>query len=123
MTEKVTQITPKQARGIAALLTESTITAAAAKAGVVPKTIYKWLKQPAFSAELSKAQAQEIDAAAARLAGGLPQALDELKRLMTTAQSEAVRRQACSEWITHCRHLLEFSDLEARISALEGRTK
>ena len=123
MTEKVTQITPKQARGIAALLTESTIQAAAAKAGVAPKTIYKWLKQPAFSAALSKAQAQEIDAAAARLAGGLPQALDELERLITTAQSEAVRRQAVSEWITHALRLREFSDLESRIAALEGRTK
>jgi len=82
MTEKVTQqakkLNPNQVRGIAALLTEPTITAAAEKAGVQPKTIYRWLKQPEFTAALSEAQAREIETASRRLAGMQSDALDAL---------------------------------------------
>lgn len=118
MTEKVT---PKQARGIAALLTEPTITAAAARAGVAPKTIYKWLRQPVFTEELRRVQNQEIDQAAARLAGGLSEALDELYSLMTGAKSEAVRRQAVTEWFDRTHQFIELRDLEQRLAALEAR--
>ena len=86
MTEKVT---PKQARGIAALLTEPTITAAAAKAGVAPKTIYKWLRQPEFSAELTAAQAREIETAGRRLAGMQSAALDALTDILTQADEQS----------------------------------
>lgn len=85
MTEKVT---PKQARGIMALLTEPTITAAASKAGVAPKTIYKWLREPKFKAELSEAQAREIDAAARRLSGLQSKAIDAFVEVFERAEEQ-----------------------------------
>ncbi len=119
MTDKVT---PKQARGIAALLTEPTIAAAAERAGVAPKTIYQWLKLPEFRAELQRVQGQELDQIAARLTGGLSAALDELERLMTSAESETVRRQAVSEWFNRVHQFIELRELEERIRVLEQRS-
>jgi len=116
MSEKVT---PRQAQGIAALLAEPTITAAAERAHVQPKTLYRWLRQPAFTAELRRAQGERIDQAAARLTGGLDQALDELERLMTSAQSETVRRQAATEWLNRVHQFVELRDIEARLTAIE----
>jgi hypothetical protein len=85
MTDKVT---PKQARGIMALLTEPTITAAASKAGVTPKTIYKWLREPRFKAALSEAQAGEIDAAARRLSGLQSKAIGALVKVFERAEEQ-----------------------------------
>jgi DNA-binding transcriptional MerR regulator len=120
MTENVT---PKQARAIMTLLSEPTITAAAEKAGVTPKTIYQWLKQEAFTAELRRVQNREFDQVTARLSGGLGRALDELERLMTSAESEAVRRQAVSEWFNRTQQFIELRELEKRIQALEARSR
>lgn len=120
MTEKVT---PKQARGIMALLTEPTIAAAAERAKVAPKTIYEWLKLPAFRDELRRVQDRELEKAALSLTGGLSAALIVLRQLMTSAESEAVRRQAASEWLNRTHQFIELRELEARIAALEARTK
>ena len=120
MTEKVT---PKQAHGIMALLTEPTITGAAKAAGVAPKTIYKWLKLSHFRDALQEAQGREINAAASRLAGGLGVALEELEKLITSAESESVRRAAVNDWLSHAVRLQETIALEERVRALEDGIK
>ena len=116
-------VTPKQVRGIMALLTEPTITGAAKAAGVAPKTIYKWLKLSHFRDALQEAQGQEINAAASRLAGGLGVALEELGKLVTTAESESVRRAAVNDWLSHAVRLQETIALEERVRALEKGMK
>ena len=117
MSENV--LTPKQRRGLAAILASPTLAAAAAQAHVNPKTLTRWLVQPAFIAALKAAQAGVIDRASGRLVQGLAQALDTLSDLMTTAESESVRRSAASEWLANCMTILERTDLEARLDALE----
>jgi hypothetical protein len=69
MSENV--LTPKQKKGLAALLASPTLAAAAEQAGVNVKTLTRWLALPAFVSELHKAQASVIDAAAGRLVQGL----------------------------------------------------
>ena len=64
MSENV--LTPKQKKGLAAMLTQPTLTAAAQAAGTSEKTLYRWLALPAFAAELKARQAGIIDAAAGR---------------------------------------------------------
>ena len=120
MTDKVT---PKQAHGIMALLTVPTISGAAKAAGVAPKTIYKWLKLSHFRDALQEAQGREINAAASRLAGGLGLALEELGKLITSAESESVRRAAVNDWLSHAVRLQETIALEERVKALEKGIK
>jgi len=121
MSENV--LTSKQKKGLAALLTRPTITAAAAQAGVTEKTLYRWLGQPAFSAELKAKQVGIIDAAAGGLVAGLTQALDTLAELMTDGHGENVRRSAASEWLDQCLMIRENTDLERRLTELERQVK
>ena len=116
-------LTPRQRRGVAAILDCPTITTAAIRAGVAEKTIDRWLKLPAFVAELKARQAAVIDRASGRLVQGLAQALDTLSDLMTTAESESVRRSAASEWLANCMTIREQTDLEKRLEALERQAK
>ena len=117
-----TDLTQKQLKAIAALLSRKTVKAAALEAGVSRTTIYTWLRQKDFSQELRKAQGVAIDAAASRLAGGLSEAIEELARLIKSADTDSVKRLACSAWIEYALRLREFSDLEQRIEALEANS-
>jgi len=121
MSENV--LTPKQKKGLAAMLTQPTLTAAAQAAGTSEKTLYRWLALPAFAAELKARQAGIIDAAAGRLVQGLAQALDTLSELMTTAESESVRRAAASEWLANCLTIRQETELEKRLTELEKAAK
>lgn len=59
-------LTPKQRRGLAAILTYPTMAEAALQARVGEKTLYRWLQLPQFAAELKAQQAGIIDKAAGR---------------------------------------------------------
>jgi len=123
MDENSENLTQKQLTGIIALLANNTVTEAARLAGVSRTTVYTWLKDPEFSAELRRSQGVAIEAAASRLAGGLSEAVAELHKLVIGAESEQVKRLACSDWISFALRLREFSDLESRIQAIEERLK
>jgi hypothetical protein len=114
-------LTPRQRRGIAAILSCPTAKAAAEKARVNPKTFTRWLEQPEFVAELKAAQVDIIDRAAGRLVHGLDIALNTLLYLMVKGQSESVRKSAASEWLSACLKLRELIDIERRLSDLEER--
>ena len=113
-------LTPNQQRAIAALLSSKTVKEAAEEAGVSRSTVYTYLRDKDFSKELRKAQSAAIDAAASRLAAGLSEAIEELSRLIKNADSDSVKRLACSDWISFALRLREFSELESRIEALEA---
>ena len=113
-------LTPKQQKGIIALLGSKTVANAANEAGVSRTTVYEWMRQPGFSAELRKAQSVAIDAASTRLANGLSKAVDVLYEVMTGKEtSEGVKRLAASDWINYSLRLREFAVFEARLEALE----
>lgn len=111
-------LTPKQRRGVAAMLASPTITAAALQVGVTEKTLDRWLTKPAFIAELKAAQAGVIDRAGSRLIKGLDLALDVLVDVMARGNANE-RRQAAVSWLNNCFTIREQTDLERRLSALE----
>ncbi len=49
-------LTHKQDKALIALLTEPTITAAAKKAGIGERTLYRWLDDPLFAGALRQAR-------------------------------------------------------------------
>jgi len=121
MANKVT-LTANQKKALAALLAHKSVRAAAGACGLAERTLWRYLSEDAFLQALQDAQSAIYTAATTRLTNGLQVALDELERLMISAESEAVRRQAVSEWLTHALRLRELIDLEARLAALESRT-
>jgi len=113
-------LTPTQRRAIAALLTERDTRAAAAKAGVKERSLYRWLTLPGFKAELQDAEKQAIDAAIRRLAELTAQAVDTLREVMTDKEASAgTRVQAANIALARLLDLRELQELETRLQRIE----
>ena len=96
-----------------------TATAAAQVAGISERQLYRWLELPEFQTELKTLESQLIDAATRRLLVGIDTALDTLHSLMIGAESEAVKRQAASDWLTKMLTIRELQELEERLRKIE----
>ncbi len=122
MSDLPRKLSVKQEKAIAALLSERSGRAAAQKVGVSEKQLYRWMTLPEFSAALKDAESQLLDAASRVLLIGVNDALETLRALMTSAESEAVKRQAASDWLAKLLQVKELADLEKRVAALEAAT-
>lgn len=112
-------ITIRQAKAIAALITERNQLEAARTAGVGERTLYKWLADDNFRAALRDAEAALVDNAVRRLARGQEVALDTLETLMREAKNESTRVTAAVNWLNLFLRFSEARDIEARLAALE----
>lgn len=117
--EKVT-VTPRQTLAIGALLASGRVTDAATAADVAPKTVYAWLKQPAFEAALSEAASAALAGLARRLAGLGDAAADAVEDALAEDQTIGVRLRAAALVIERAPALAEFTTLLERIERLEA---
>lgn len=115
-------LTPKQQRAIAALLTERTLTAAAAKIGVGDKTLYRWLQQPSFRAELDAAETRIVDETARAVLRLQHAALAVVGLIMADGrESASVRLAAAKTALEYGIRLRELQAIERRLAALEAQ--
>jgi len=92
----------------------------AAKAGnVTAKTIYAWLRQPAFVAALRAAEAEALRGLARRLAGLGDAAADVLRDALADDQPMPTRLRAAALVLERGPVLFELTNLLERIEALE----
>jgi hypothetical protein len=113
-------LTPKQEHGIAALLTEPSITKAAEKAGVTERTLHRWLGDPAFAAAYRQARREAVGQATARLQQIATHAVTVLLRVMADTKTPAsVRVAAAKTVLEFAIKAVELEDIEARLAALE----
>jgi hypothetical protein len=77
-------VRPEQQRALAALLAGETVQRAAAAAGVSDRTVRRWREQPAFVEALEAAQRELHAEVTARLRALTKQALDAVRRGLTT---------------------------------------
>jgi len=123
MTQNVTdsdEITTDQKRAITALLSAKTVTDAATTAKISRKTLYLWMKEPAFAAALKEAESEMLDQAVRRLASMLTTALDELDSLLKTGAKETTRLRAVALVLERYFSIKELADLEERLNRLEA---
>jgi phage terminase small subunit len=119
MNQKAT-LSTNQRRALDALLTCSTVTEAAKKAGLVRGTLHRYLSDPTFKAELHARQDQVIDAATAALSHLAGAAIATLRAILDDEDASAsVRVRASLGVLAHVRQLSEFADITERITALE----
>lgn len=122
--ESETELTCRQDKLIAALLAKPTQEAAAAKAKIPKSTMYRWLRDEAFLTRYRAAQRDLFAHAMARLQGATSEALETLREVMTDKASPAAARvTAARTVIDFARQHIETSELEARLAALEERTR
>lgn len=116
------RLTAKQAKGLEALLDGANIQDAAAAAGVNRKTLARWLQEPAYWKLYQVNSRRGLELAARRLTGKLDTAVDMLASVMEDDEAPAgVRLRAAQQVIEGSLKLLDVTDIQERLAALEER--
>ena len=117
---KLTKLTARHERAIAALLSEPTVASAAAKVGVSEVTLWRWLQHPAFQAAFRSARRDVVSQAIAQLQRVTMLAVSTLAKVMVDPAAPASAKVAASR-VTLDMSLksVELEDMETRITALE----
>jgi hypothetical protein len=98
----------------------STVEAAAAKAGVSPKTAYKRMADPAFQERLGQVRAEMVGRATAMLTAAAMEAVKTLLDLQGKTVPASVRLGAAKAVLEIGNRLRLEGDLLARLEALEA---
>lgn len=114
------RLTPKQLRGITAILSTATVQDAARVVGVTPRTLGYWLSQPHFQAALAAAEREQLQAIHRELRGHQARAITVLRELMDSPKSRpTVRLRAAALLLDIGLRLRQTIELEQRIAQLE----
>lgn len=109
-------------RALPALLECPTVADAAEAAELGERTVYRYLSDPAFKAELRKRQAEILSQTVAAMVGGRQTALDVLRDALTSETTSWTERiRAANYWLSHTQDAIELDALIERIEALEQR--
>ena len=116
------KLTAKQVKGLEALLDGANIQDAAAAAGVNRKTLGRWLTEPLFWKTYQLNSRHALELAARRLTGKLDMAVDMLASVMEDDEAPpGVRLRAAQQVIEGSLKLLDVTDIQERLAALEER--
>src|SRR5262249_15588257 len=95
------KLSRKQEALIAALLTESTHAAAAAKAGVSEATLHRWLHLSEFQAAHRRARRELVEGAVGRIQAATGQAVDTLLAVARDGAKDCDRVRAAVALLDH----------------------
>jgi hypothetical protein len=119
--EPSTKLTPKQQRTIAALLTAPTVRKAAEEAGVPERTLYDWLKTPAFKSAYREAQRESFKHAMALCQKYLPHAVQTLLKVMADEEApHNAKVSAATALMKYARESIELDEVVERVEKLEA---
>jgi transposase-like protein len=114
----------KREAAILALLTARSVDDAARTVGIAPRTLYRWLQEPAFDAEYRKAKRSSFGQALARLQQGSGAAAATMLKIMVDPTvSASTRLRAADCVLNHSKNAIEVEDIEARLAELERAAK
>ena len=116
------RLSPKQEQAIQALLSHSTIRAAARQAKTSEATLHRWLVEPAFSEAYRQARLKTFDDAMIDLQQASVEAVKTLRRNLQ-AESEAIQNRAAVALIELAFKSRELIDFEARFRLIEEQLK
>ncbi len=115
------ELTRNQERALLALLSESTMAAAAEKANVAEVTIWRWLQLPAFQTRYRQARRQVVEGAIAGLQQATTEAVACLRDVMSDRTAPAGSRVSAAKAVLDGAIAgVELVELAARIDALEA---
>jgi hypothetical protein len=114
----------RQERAIVELLQQPNMDAAAAKAGVTPRTLRRWLRQREFSRRYEKQRSLQLEGIHEVLRSS---AMDSLKVLIDVSQNKtsppAARVSAATRLIEFTFKVGELASIEKRLQELEQMAK
>ncbi len=95
---------------------------AAARVGISPRSMYRWLGDPLFRAELAQAEGMAIATAERNLVRLADSALAIIHNILGDTDANAgVRLRAAQMVLDNLIHLRELETFEARLAILEKR--
>jgi hypothetical protein len=109
-----------QKQALRALMRSPSVAAAARVCGLSERTLWRYLADEEFKAELSERQSKETTALSAALAGLSSTAIETLAELMDDPEAPAsVRARVALGTLKERRDVIELSELEERLAAVE----
>ena len=121
--KEVQSLTEKQIKSIPHIVASSTFEEGCRKARISRNTFYEWLKDPNFKAELQKQRDFVTDEALAVLKANITGAVGNLVGLLSSTDSDSLKRHLCNDVIKYTLKTRELEELESRLSALERTVK
>lgn len=118
------RLSPKQEKALGALLEGKNIRQAAQLAGVGERTLYRWLKMPAFVVHLKAGEGRTLQVVGVRLAGMSEKALDVLQDILDSdgnVPGAGVRRMAACAVLDILARWVELVNFEERLAAVEAQ--
>jgi transposase-like protein len=110
----------KQEAAVLALLSSRNVEEAARVVGVTPKTLYRWMKEPAFDTAYREAKRAAFSQSIARLHQMTAAAVTTLGKVMLDSSTPpATKVRAADSILNHTTKAIEIEDIEARVSELE----
>jgi hypothetical protein len=116
---KKTKLTDRQLKAIPIIVTSPTYSEACEKAKLNRTTLYEWLKEPQFKAELGRQRDEVAGEAFDVLSQSLTKAVETLVGLLDH-KDHRVQRLTAKDIIEHFLKHKELKELEERIEAIEG---
>ena len=111
---------PEQEQGIAALLREPTVQKAAEAIGVDESTVYRWLREPAFTQMYRDARREAFRHAISLTQKYAPHAVQTLMKVASDpAASHSAKVAAATALLKFSRESIELDDVVERVEALE----
>lgn len=114
------ELTPKQHKALAALMSSATIGDAASAVGVGERTIWSWLKQPDFAAAYRDCRREATTQAIAQIQQISSAAVARLQQLLDCGKP-TIELGAARTILEFAVKAVELEDIAARLSALEER--
>lgn len=115
------KFTKRKEAALEALLDNPNLTAAARESGICRATLYNYLEDPAFKAELAKRKRDQLEEGNAQLRAGIKEAVKELRKIITKkGTSDQTRVNAINALLTHAAKFAEIVDVMERLDQLES---
>jgi transposase-like protein len=110
----------KKSRAAAALASGSTVKAAAKEAGVHQRTVFVWLRDPAFKAAVNKIRARLVDRTLGKLSAAATKSVTALEALLDNPDGN-IQARAATGILDRLVAYREHTDLVARLDELEAK--
>ena len=112
------KITDRQLKAIPHIVACPTYTEGCKKADINKTTLYKWLKEPVFKAELDRQRDEVAAEAFGVLSQGLTRAVETLVGLLNN-KDDRLKRLVCNDIIEHILQHKKNEDLDKRLTEIE----
>ena len=115
----IAELTARQQLAITEILASRSLEEARRRIRASKGTLYGWLKDPIFQAELVRQRRAAVEQAFERLKAGLTQAVDKLLELLRAEGQPGIQLRAAQALLDHGLKAVELQDLARRVEELE----